>query len=130
MRLLLFHPEWARSCDDCEKWLFDDSGPSATGQRMKRFGLPVLRPKGTVTPCIRCPKIPEDAPAKVRRFAIEMSRQSRQAYVHYLECRSVGAWPTDPIVRRNARIIRLIEDEYGQRPLATLIALLRTAACR
>ena len=125
VRLLLFHPEWSRSCDGCEKWLFDDSGPAPTGQRIKRFGLPVSRPKGTVTPCIRCPKIPEDAPAKSRRFAIEMTMRSRQAYLHYLECRAVGVWPNDPIVRRNARIIRLIEDEYGRRPLMNIVALLR-----
>ena len=32
------------------------------------------------------------------------------AYRHYMECKAVGRFPDDPIVRRNAGIIRRIED--------------------
>ena len=31
-------------------------------------------------------------------------------YEHYLECRAVGEFPDDSIVRRNARVIRELED--------------------
>ena len=30
---------------------------------------------------------------------------AKRAYVFHLECKAVGSWPDDPIVRRNARII-------------------------
>jgi hypothetical protein len=88
-----------------------------------RAGLPVLRPKGVATPCLSCPKIPEGIP-KTRDNAIELSERNWLAYQHYLECRAVGQFPKDPIVRRNARILRAIIDEAEQRPLWKLIALL------
>jgi hypothetical protein len=31
------------------------------------------------------------------------------AYLHYLECKAVGQFPDDPIVRRTARICAAIE---------------------
>lgn len=123
MRLLLFHPEWSRSCQQCETWLYDDE----TGQvhrRPARTGPPTRRPLGTITPCVRCPKVPEDAPIRTRAFAIEMTIQNRLAYRHYLECQAVNSWPDDPIVRRNARIIREIEDAHKRLPLMRLETLL------
>lgn len=77
-----------------------------------------------MTPCGRCPKVPPDAPRKTRRFASEWTDQNRQAYKHYLECRAVGLFPDDPIVRRNARIIRAIEDEYQRLPILQMVAML------
>jgi hypothetical protein len=119
VRVLLFHPEWSRSCVDCATWLYDDSGAVT-----KRCGVPNRRPKGAATPCHKCPKIP-DGEVAVRENAIELSEKNMQAYRHYLECRAVGEFPDDPIVRRNARILRQIHDEAEQRPLYNLMAMLR-----
>lgn len=63
-----------------------------------------------MTPCSTCPKVPDDASAKTREHAVELSDRNRQAYEHYRECRAVGEWPRDWLVRRNARLIREIED--------------------
>ncbi len=112
-------PEWGRSCSDCVKWVFDDGGKVSM-----RAGLPVLRPKGSPTPCQKCPKIPASVPEKIRENAIELSDKNAQAWQHYLECRAVGAFPDDPIVRRNARILRDVYDERDQLPLWKLIQLM------
>ena len=39
---------------------------------------------------------------------------------HYLECRAVGVFPDDPIVRRNAVIFRRIYDETERMPMREL----------
>ncbi len=118
MRVLLFHPEWSRSCNDCVTWLYDDDGNVS-----KRCGVPNRRPKGVPTPCFKCPKIPSGAAPPDRSNAVELTERNFAAYVHYLECRAVGQFPADPIVRRNARILRAIQDEAEQKPLHKLIAL-------
>jgi hypothetical protein len=87
----------------------------------RRAGLPVLRPSGVVTPCWKCPKL-QDSDVKDRHHAQEPTPRTRRALQHYLECRAVGVWPTDPIVRRNARLIRDIEDVVARRPLEVLSA--------
>ena len=50
------------------------------------------------------------------------------AYEHYRECRAVGEFPDDPIVRRNAAIIRAVEDEIELRKVNefrhTMIAMI------
>jgi len=100
---MLFHPRVARvSCRDCQTWLYEDW---ELVRRPARVGLPVRRPKGMPTPCHKCPKIPDEAP-KSAQFAAELSDRNRRAYLHYLECEAVGRFPDDPIVARNAAIIR------------------------
>ena len=37
--------------------------------------------------------------------------ENELAYEHYRECRAVGEFPDDAVVRRNAAIIRKVEDE-------------------
>lgn len=115
-------PAWSRSCADCAKWVYTDDGEVM--KRPPKIGLPVLRPAGTPTPCSRCPKIPASAPAKTREYAIELTDQNFQAWQHYLECRAIGRFPDDPIVRRNARILREVYDEYEKLPLTRLFHLL------
>lgn len=114
MRLLLYHPEYAaRPCEDCAKWMYQEDG----SRKMFR-GLPMLRPQGVPTPCWKCPKIPADAPVKARSEAVEMSEQSRAVWLHYSECRAVGQFPDDPIVRRHAGLIRRIEDAHARNTIA------------
>ena len=76
--------------------------------------MPVLRqpgPHGKVqTPCHKCPKIPVGAPP-VPASAIELSPRLYRCWMHYLECRATHSFPSDPLVRRHAAQIRMIEDE-------------------
>ena len=104
--LLMLHPKVAaRSCDDCQKWMYLESG-----DQMKRFGEPVPRPKHCPTPCARCPKILPGAPPNPSS-AVELTDSTLLTLQHYRECQAVGRFPDDPIVRRNAVIIRDIESE-------------------
>ena len=48
-----------------------------------------------------------------------------QAYIHYLECKAVGNFPDDPIVRRNARLIQQVVDHANeQKRVDELISLM------
>ena len=95
--------------------------------RLQDGGLPLVRPPGQKTPCHDCPKVPDYAPEKSSAYAIEPSEKSHRAYQHYLECAAVGQFPDDPLVRRNARIIRQVEQAWERRPLQTLLTLLTRA---
>lgn len=112
MRLVLLHPEIVgRSCADCKAWMFDDSPTRLSGRKFVRAGQPQPRPPNLPTPCHQCPKIPAGADPKPEN-AVELSPKNWRAYSHYLECRAVLKFPdADPIVRRNAVLIRMVEDE-------------------
>lgn len=110
MGLILNHPEVAfRSCEVCKRYLFDEK----TGE-MERNSVtnePLERPKGTLPPCgygpKECPKVSPDA-------GLELTDQNLLAYQHYRECRAVGRFPDDSIVRENAAAIREVEDQIGE----------------
>lgn len=104
MRLILLHPQVAfRDCRDCQKYVYDER----SGARAAHRGQPVARPPGTRPPCgydaAACPK---GSPTAGR----ELTPANWQAYVHYLQCKATGRFPDDPIVVRNAGVIRLVED--------------------
>lgn len=102
--MLLRHPEIAnRSCADCKKYVYKSNGELL--RRPAHVGEPVLRSPGSPTPCWSCPKIPADEPEKTSAGAIELTEKNRQAFWHYQQCKAVGSFPDDPIVRRNAAII-------------------------
>lgn len=122
VRLILFHPEVAnRSCSDCRKWIYREDGERLTRGPER---IPVPRAPGAPTPCASCPKIPMDSPAKDAAHAISPSDRSLQAYRHYLECEAVGHFPDDPIVCRNAGIIRAIRQQWERWPALQLLAVL------
>ncbi|MBI3837398.1 MAG: hypothetical protein HY288_05640 [Planctomycetia bacterium] len=51
-KLLLFHPQLLnRTCASCQEWLYDDQH-----RFIMRAGQRVSRPKGSPTPCWKCPK--------------------------------------------------------------------------
>jgi hypothetical protein len=110
VKLLLLHPEVAgRSCADCQTYLYYDRGPNDFGPRCERGGKPQRRPKGTGPPCAWCPKIfPGDDPAPPN--AQDLTPLNEQVYRHYRECRAVGRFPADPVVARNAAVIREVEE--------------------
>ncbi len=127
MQLLLLHPEVAyRSCDDCQKYVYDHE----TG-RKEEFpegsGNPVLRPTGMLPPCSTGPS----ACAKVTpESGVELNERNRNAYLHYLECRAVSDFPDDPLVRFHAAIIRSIEDESDRAERRTSNVMLQGLVMR
>lgn len=86
--------------------------------------MPLVNNTGT-TPCSICPKIPdrvfdEDGreiaktpltAAKLRPHAVEFTPRLALAWRHYRECRAVGQFPADTIVRANAARFRHAQDE-------------------
>ena len=65
---------------------------------------------------------------ELRARAVELSPENRRAWEHYLECRAVESWPEDPIVRRNAAIIRWeldwFERQWLRAPVMELSAMI------
>jgi hypothetical protein len=45
---------------------------------------------------------------------VELSPKNEAAMRHYFECRAIGRFPDDEIVRRNAMIIRRLEDTANE----------------
>jgi hypothetical protein len=132
IRLQLIHPEIAaRSCEDCQKWLYYDKGPNQFGERVERpAGVPVPRGPHIRPPCCWCSKIPagsEPCPEN----AVELSPENFEAWAHYRECKAVGDFPTDAIVRFNASIIadaeaqaeRVRESKSGLSLLQNILAV-------
>ena len=102
MWLLLAAPQVAyRSCEDCLVYVYDEQ----TGLRAEHprgSGQPVRRPQATFPPCgYGGDKCPKGSPTAGR----ELTERNAQAYRHDQECRAVGRFPEDAIVRRNAAII-------------------------
>lgn len=118
------HPEVAdRPCEICQVYMFDHK----TGRMERdREGKPIPRPPHSKAPCeyskdlsrelrLRvCAKVSPDA-------GLELSERNKQAVQHYKECRAVGQFPDDDIVRRNAAIIRDLEDRHAAEQLQKTI---------
>lgn len=123
--LQLSHPGIAAlSCDDCERKLY-----TPEGKPVIRYGIHQDRPKGVLTPCVSCPKFDRDTPVGLRNPTLgrqqELTERNRQAIRHYEECRAVGSFPDDDLVRRHAVILRACEDmEARARQRETVEAML------
>lgn len=85
------------SCRQCRFWWF----VPFDGRVIRRDGTPLRRPQGTPTPCeVRpCPKGHYDSP-------VELSEKNRRVFEHFQTCEAAGVFPDDPIVKRNAEVIR------------------------
>lgn len=130
MRVALLHPEWARPCDVCEKYVIASDGAAV---RDKRTGLPMLRPAGVPTPCGTCEKVPAWARkaipdvSELRKLAVEMTPQNRAAWRFYRECRATGSFPSDPLVRWYAALLHDLESSPVDRltsAVSSLVTLL------
>lgn len=123
VRLSLFAPEWDRPCALCERYDYDKDG----NVRRLPDGSPVPRPKignqSAPTPCQACAKPPKWAKEQgkdwkeLRSLADEMSDENRRAYQFYRECKAVGHFPDDAIVRWYAAIVRDVEDDFAKEPI-------------
>jgi hypothetical protein len=74
-----------------------------------RAGKPVRRPPNAPTPCRTCPKIPPGAEPRPEN-AVELTEAGWAAWNFYRECRAVGRFPDDPLVRAAAAAFRAEED--------------------
>lgn len=61
-------------------------------------------------PCRNDRGCPKGTPEKPNT----LNAANQQCYDHYRECRAVGQFPDDPVVKRNAAIIRGIMDEIDR----------------
>lgn len=109
-----------RSCADCRLFLYDEK----TGRRAEHAGKPVQRPKGTFPPCHYGPQqCPKGSPEAGR----ELTEQNLSAWQHHAECRAVGAFPDDEIVRRNASIIDRVERQQAASQQDAMQQMIATA---
>lgn len=130
MRLLQKHPAVAlRDCRHCLAWQYDED----TGQVKQRHGKDLKRLG--VVPCNLPPTKEQRAqgwqtgcPKGHWTQPIELSRRNLKAWGHYLECKATGNFPDDPIVRRNAGIIRAIEDAQERHKRDELLMYLKAFA--
>lgn len=103
--MLLLHPQWSRSCEDCRRFMYDTNG-----KQHEKFGKPVRRPPGMPLPCGECPKT-EGAEVRDWLHAEDgLSDRSAAAVAHYQRCRAVGRFPEDDLVEEHAAVIRAVED--------------------
>lgn len=86
-------------CGTCQQW----SVNPLTGQFQMRGGSRVHRQSPEDLLCRTKEGCPKGSPGS----PFGLSEKNRQALAFDLECRAVGQWPDDPIVRRNARVIEL-----------------------
>lgn len=116
----MLHPQVAfRDCQHCQAFLYDEQ----TGKPNDRRGLPIARPDTIPPPCRTSTGCPKGTPEESR----ELSAKNWQAYEHYKECRAVGQFPDDPVVRQNARLIADIEHRYEQGRQSRLLDYLEAA---
>ncbi len=92
-------------------------------------GLPVLRPRGVITPCWKCPKLAH-TDDKRRANAHDPTPRSRRAIRHFMECRAVGSFPPDPIVKMCAGVIDDVERSVSQAKADGLLELGRAVLNR
>ena len=72
-------------------------------------GKHVRRPAGTLAPCFHKKPDGSSMCEKVGPWRSDLFRFNVRTYIHYQECKAVGSFPDDPIVRKNASIIRMLE---------------------
>jgi hypothetical protein len=134
---MYLEPLWNRTCEECQKWEYDDEDDSPAGRR----GLPMTDPhsgeripRATDPPCRRCPKVPA-AVVRVKQDrgervvpsdAVEPDHDHRLAVKFFAECSAVGDdFPDDGWVRRCAALIRPYERAWNNRPIADLAAVIQ-----
>lgn len=99
VRLLREFPMLAkRTCDECKLYWLDAKG-AYTYEGKERL----LRPATCKVPC----ECPSGCPVGHFTRQNRLSAANCKALDHYIECRAVGVFPSDAIVRRNAAIIEM-----------------------
>lgn len=86
------------TCEQCQAWWFDP----LTGRTALREGEPLRRPVGDTLLCQTREGCPKGSPERPKG----LSDRNKAAYRHFRECEATGLFPDDPIVKRNAAVIR------------------------
>lgn len=95
--LELTAPRYAnRSCKHCKLWYYNEE----TGLPILRGGR--LQPRDGVTLCQTPAGCPKGTPENPK----SLSPKNRLAWNHFRGCAATNTFPDDPIVQRNARLIR------------------------
>lgn len=95
---MIVHPLVAyRDCSSCRKWMYSEK----TGEIEKKNQRDV--PRGNSLPPCELPSVG----CKKGHYNNQkvLSDRNYQAYRHYQECKAIGDFPDDSVVRMNARII-------------------------
>lgn len=122
--LILEHPEVAfRDCDHCKAFMYNHAEGTVM---LGRDGQPMPRPPRSKPPCEHTAGRPDEVRARIcakihPTAGMELSEQNRRAYRHWKECRAVGVFPDDPIVRSNAALLEDIHEQNRDRRLLNLI---------
>jgi hypothetical protein len=106
--LELLHPQVARrDCNHCQRYQYNEE----TGQVETWRGGPLRRVAGQPPPC----RTPKGCPKGTPETGKQLTSRNEQAFDHYLRCRATGRFPEDPLVARNAAVIRSVEDLLARR---------------
>ncbi|MCR9231575.1 MAG: hypothetical protein NXI29_11235 [bacterium] len=125
--MILLYPQFAvRDCIHCLKYAYNDTpGTEGFGKvethNGRADGRPNLRHQKHLPLC----KTPSGCPKGTPEKQNTLTHRNIQAYLHYLECKAVGSFPDDPIVRRNARLIQRTVDQASEKKrFEELVALM------
>ncbi|QDU53542.1 hypothetical protein Pan110_59340 [Gimesia panareensis] len=121
MGLLLLHPDlYFRDCQHCLKYIYDEE----TGELQKFHGEPCKR----VVPAPCCnpkhPKFPGSCPKRTAEKPKVLSSKNAKTYQHWKECKAVGQFPDDDIVRQNAAIIQEIVDSVAEHKQLEMMSMM------
>lgn len=109
MRLLLLHPLVAwRDCEHCLKYRYDEKTGKPETQRRSEELIP--RDEAFPALCRTAKGCPKGTPEQSKA----LTEQNLQAYEHHMECKAVGQFPDDPIVRRNAMLIEAVREQVAE----------------
>ncbi|MGE5192816.1 MAG: hypothetical protein ACM3U2_09955 [Deltaproteobacteria bacterium] len=100
-----------RNCEHCQMYVYNEI-TGCPWENPPHSGRLIVRPAGTFPPCripgVGCPKGTPEQPKG-------LSAANHAAWRFDRECRATGIFPDDPLVRRNAAIIRQVEEELEHR---------------
>lgn len=118
MGLILLHPNlYFRDCQHCLKYIYDED----TGELQKFHGEPAER----VLPAPCCnPKHPKGCPKGTADKPKVLSSRNMKAYRHWKECKAVGQFPDDDIVRKNAALIQEIVDSVAEHKQLQMMSMM------
>lgn len=103
------------------KYLYPDvPGKPPADKPFLKAGKPVRRPAGKGPPC-RYPHTP--CPKGTPENPKTLSALNEKVLEHYRQCAATGHFPDDPIVKKNAGLIRQVLDRVDRERRETLAML-------
>lgn len=114
----MLHPEVAyRDCKHCLEFIYDEE----TGELQTFHGNPAERV--VAAPC-RNPKHPKGCPKGTPEKPKTLSAKNRRAYQHWKECKAVGQFPDDDIVRYHAALLQDLADSAAEHKQYQMLAMM------